>query len=360
MIRLKNWIKIEEEYKYNLLYNENIFYFLLNKKDIFDNDINDIYYKKIIKNNKIKWKLTINLNSLLNNSDIYTINLLEQEIKQNNNIIDEIDWRMLSYNVNAINILSKYIDKIDWSVLSCNYNALLILKYNFDKIDWINLGHNKNAIFIISDDLENLTWDIIYSKLKYLKKKYSKNTFNNFSKTYNFDKKIFISSFSKSDNKYVLKLLEENPKEIDWKQLSQNPYGINIIEKNFDKIYFPELCGNPKAIHLIMKHFEKFDIDFIKKNNYSYNYNYQYRLHWVRLCKNPEAINFLEKHPDKLSLIPLYQNPAIFEYDYEKMANKISIFKEELIQKAMHPNRIKNLLDNNISNNDLEYILDNL
>ena len=38
---------------------------------------------------------------------------------------------------------------------------------------------------------------------------------------------------------------------------------------------------------------------------------------------------------------------SMLAYDYEKMKNNISIFKEELIQKAMHPNRIKKLLDNN-------------
>lgn len=37
-----------------------------------------------------------------------------------------------------------------------------------------------------------------------------------------------------------------------------------------------------------------------------------------------------------------------------------TFIKKGVIQKAMHPNRIKKLLNNNISNYDLENILDNL
>ena len=46
-------------------------------------------------------------------------------------------------------------------------------------------------------------------------------------------------------------------------------------------------------------------------------------------------------------------NPNIFELDYEALKNRISIFKEELIAKALHPKRIEQWLENGIDIEDL-------
>jgi len=57
---------------------------------------------------------------------------------------------------------------------------------------------------------------------------------------------------------------------------------------------------------------------------------------------------------DKIVLMMLSRNPSIFELDYEAIKKQCSIFKEELIQIALHPSRIKKLLDHGICIGDLD------
>ena len=48
---------------------------------------------------------------------------------------DKINWKNLSLNINAVDILEKNINKIDWFKLSLNINAIRILENNLDKVD---------------------------------------------------------------------------------------------------------------------------------------------------------------------------------------------------------------------------------
>ena len=50
----------------------------------------------------------------------------------------------------------------------------------------------------------------------------------------------------------------------------------------------------------------------------------------------------------------LSENEEIFKLDYDFLKNKCNIFKKELIQKALHPSKIKKLLDTGINIEDLD------
>ena len=63
--------------------------------------------------------------------------------------IEKLDWKMLSVNANAIDLLEANKDKINWKYLSKNSNAIRLLETNLDKINWKNLSLNRNAIDIL-------------------------------------------------------------------------------------------------------------------------------------------------------------------------------------------------------------------
>ena len=65
----------------------------------------------------------------------------------------------------------------------------------------------------------------------------------------------------------------------------------------------------------------------------------------VNLSANSSAISLLEENKDKIFWIYFSKNPAIFELDYEALKKRCAIFKEELIQKVMHPSRIQYYLN---------------
>jgi hypothetical protein len=51
----------------------------------------------------------------------------------------------------------------------------------------------------------------------------------------------------------------------------------------------------------------------------------------------------------------LVRVPSMLDYDYEKIKTRCNIYKEELIQKTMHPSRIqKYLFDIGISIDELD------
>ena len=67
--------------------------------------------------------------------------------------IDKLNWDRLSYNINAIDLLTEYNlegkDKINWSILSYNINAIHLLEKNIEKINWRYLSENPNAIHLL-------------------------------------------------------------------------------------------------------------------------------------------------------------------------------------------------------------------
>ena len=88
-----------------------------------------------------------------------------------------------------------------------------------------------------------------------------------------------------------------------WDGLSSNPNAIHLLEKNQDKINWSELSGNLEAIHL------------------------------------------LEQNQDKISWYNLSDNKEIFVIDYQVLKQRIEPFKEELIAKCFHPDRLVRYLE---------------
>ncbi len=121
--------------------------------------------------------------------------------------------------------------------------------------------------------------------------------------------------------------------KINWTILSSNINAINILEQNLDKVDWYELSKNINAIHILEKNLNK-----IKWNVLSYNIN---------------AVPILENNLDYINWTLLSKNTNIFELDYNYLKERTGIYKEELIQKALHPNRLLYWLDNGLSIDDL-------
>ena len=324
IMKLKKWIKIIDEFVWVLPFNTNCLYYILNntqylKKDtisLIDN-ASKSYHQYVYG----YWEEIIDWSQICSRTDKYSINLLK-------NNIDKIDWYHLSGNLNpnAINILKDNIDKVYWDKLSSNPSAISILSENMDKIDYLFISYNKNAIFLLTDNNNNivdLTWTEIYNKLDILYIKY------------NINKQKFIESFSFSDNKYVLHLLDENPNEINWNVLCEDDNGnaTYIIKKYIDIVPFECLCKNKFMIDYITEHIDKYCNGDIGHDE----------IYWNNLSCNPSAISLLEKNQDKISYNLFYINPEIFEYDYDVIKERIDIYKKELFGRVLNPLRLMNI-----------------
>ena len=124
--------------------------------------------------------------------------------------------------------------------------------------------------------------------------------------------------------------VEENIDKINWVKLSFNPNAIYILEKNLDKIDWWALSGNPNAICILEKNIDKID--------------------WFSLTAyNNNGFKILQNYPDKISWQVIYWDNLsfdhpIFEIDYKYLEERCNIYKEELMQKALHPKRIEKYL----------------
>ena len=196
------------------------------------------------------------------------------------------------------------------------------------------------------------------------------------------NKKIF-HGFSSNRNAipFLEKFLEENPEKLDWIRwdwLSRNENASPILEKHVDKIdwYQLSMSRSPWAFSLIEKHFELvkdlLNWDYFSANPLAISLLEQNRdkIDWYGLCFNshPRAIGLFAQHPEKLtrwdyfsskqniSLLilsnleqvdwkSLTSNPNIFKVEEDFLKKRTDLFREELMQKALHPRRIAPLLD---------------
>jgi len=107
--------------------------------------------------------------------------------------------------------------------------------------------------------------------------------------------------------------------------MSKNINAIHLLEKNQDKIDWEHLSSNPNAIDLLNQNLD--------------------RINWENLSSNPNAIDILEKNKEKIDWKQFSKNPSIFELDYNALKERCNIYKEELMQKVMHPSRIQKYLN---------------
>ena len=233
--------------------------------------------------------------------------------------LDDLDWKGLSGNPNAIDLLKANPKKIDWDSLSENPNAIELLKDNPKKINWENLSGNPNAIKLLKANSEEIDWDrlsgnpnaieLLNAKPEKIIWKQLSGNPNAIELLINNPEEIKWYYLSKNPNAIELiknKINEENEmsedelydlddsQKISWKLLSQNPNAIELLKDNPTKIYGELLSQNlnPEAIELLKKYPEKID--------------------WFWLSQNPNAIELLKAHPKKIYWNRLSKNPAIF------------------------------------------------
>ena len=118
--------------------------------------------------------------------------------------------------------------------------------------------------------------------------------------------------------------------------LHSTPYKLlNWIQK--DKLNYDNLSLNHKALHLLEQNTDK--------------------INWKKLSQNPNAIHLLEQNPDKIDWYILSYNTAIFEIDYNALYKRIEPFKEQLIARCFHPDRLVRYLEKyNYDIGDEEYL----
>ena len=125
-------------------------------------------------------------------------------------------------------------------------------------------------------------------------------------------------------------LLCLNKNAIDWNRLSKNTSAIKLLTANKNKINWEHLSSNKNAIKLLNENQDKID--------------------WVQLSSNENAMELLKEHYldgyynidwDKLS-----SNPSIFTYDYKKIKDDFKDLGEEILVKALHPDRLFKLMNN--------------
>ena len=207
-----------------------------------------------------------------------------------------IIMEQLSIYSNDMEILKQNFEKIHWDKLSTNKNAIEILKANPEKIDWVNLSRNPNAIELLKMHPENINW------------------------------------YNLSSNPNAIELLKENPEKIEWKILSGNPNAIELLKENPEKIKWSMVCTIQK----------KEAIDLIRNNLEKKHYNY---LDWCALSCNPFAIELLKENPKRIHWDELSLNPAIFQYNYQEMKINNEKLMNEVIEMALNPIRINDLMD---------------
>ena len=81
------------------------------------------------------------------------------------------------------------------------------------------------------------------------------------------------------------------------------------------------------------------------------------KINWNYLSGNPNAIHLLQQKQYKINWSRLSINPAIFEISYHALKERCNLYKEELIQKTLHPSRIQKYLDMGISIEELDNII---
>jgi hypothetical protein len=195
---------------------------------------------------------------------------------------EKLDWKKLSLNPNAIELLKANLTKIDWESLSSNPNseAIELLKANPSKISWGILSANPAAIDLLKANNNEINWEMLSANPSDGAIELLKNKINEENE---------MSEDDYNDLGYY--------NRINWANLSSNtnPEAIELLKKNKRKISWGELSANSSAIKLL------------KENPTKIKWN------WLSENPNPEAIELLKANPKKIDWKELSGNPAIFD-----------------------------------------------
>jgi hypothetical protein len=195
---------------------------------------------------------------------------------------EKLDWKKLSLNPNAIELLKANLTKIDWESLSSNPNseAIELLKANPSKISWGILSANPAAIDLLKANNNEINWEMLSANpsdgaIELLKNKIneenemSEDDYNDLG-CYN---RINWANLSSNTNPEAIELLKKKRRKISWGKLSANSSAIKLLKETPTKIKWNWLSENP----------------------------------------NPEAIELLKANPKKIDWKELSGNPAIFD-----------------------------------------------
>ena len=308
------------------------------------------------------------IKNLCANTNVIAIEILKDICKTNPSVIELLDWKELSKNPIAIEILKLEENRkhIEWYELAGNSAAYdLLLQEKETKpvnFHWGNFSANSKGYSLIADRaLEEANMDVD-QLLDPQKLDWAKVSSNRSSKVLNYLKenhldKIDYGRLSGNPNPIAIEMLRVKIEEekrltrrelnarnykdkIDWFLLSGNYAAINLLKENRDKIRYDYLGANEKAISLIRERIiieknlrenaeyarQKKVEKLIKKGKTSteadtlvprtkhflYGNNI---LNWVLINTNRKAINILKENQDKIHLDYLLKNPSIFESD---------------------------------------------
>ena len=286
--------------------------------NVFKENINSS--PKSIKN-KMKSKMTLNK---LPDDLLYIIvdkyeSLFPTKYVLRNWIPDcKLNYKILSLNPKAIELLKANPRKIYWTNLSKNPNALELLKENPKNIDWFYLSSNTKAIELLrnkvneENELDKYYLEDLDSSEKISWHSLSKNP-NAIEILKANPKKI--DWFTLSANPNAIEILKANPEKIDWFTLSANPNAIEILKANPEKIDWVELSGNPNAIELLKANTQKIDWKMLSANWNAIKLlrENKHKIRWSLLSANHNAIELLEENQDKIDWDELSGNPSIFQ-----------------------------------------------
>jgi hypothetical protein len=309
--------------------------------------------KKWVELNRLHWwKLVLQKNAVpfiekhfdILNKDVFTRHHYEQ----------------LSKNPFAVELLRKNPDKIVWMEFVCNPNGMHVIEENLDVCfqslnahGIIQLLSHPNFIHIIPKHTDKIIDKLICRNCLPIIARKESMVYMDLLDKYMLKYPDKIHDFQ--NGSYFWDDLVKNPCAIhiieryldklslsSWQSLASNPNAIPFIEDNLHKFTqqgWRNLCENPNAIPLLKQHIDKID--------------------WFTLCNNRNAHLILEEQPGKIKCYSFidYENFStdlpIFEYDYDVIQERCNIYKEELMQIALHPSRIESYLQQGIRVEDL-------
>ena len=202
------------------------------------------------------------------------------------------------------------LDKLDWKKLSANPKAIDLLLKNRCKIKWVNFVKNPHprAVDLIEEN-------ICYVDDFRLEKK------GNYGSQY-------LNSLCENTNPRIMEFIEKFLETktltgLQWSNLTRNPSAISILEKEIKKgndndnvnwLLFPQ---NPNSDILIKKYPEKVV-------QWNFSRQIKQRANIIKLkstYEDPEYIKTLEKNKNTIDYNNLSDKPFIFEYNLIKIYN---------------------------------------
>ena len=263
-----------------------------------------------------------------------------------------INYKYLSQNENAMELLMNNQDKIDWDGLSANLSATELLYANQEKISIHRLVDNPHplAIKLLSENVECIRdWNALLRNPAAVSI-WRQNADIAMLDGYHIPEHYLTSElpspwynmgYSDPRDKFIdLFISKMDPDGFDFDALCDKDESTRInsryyywTSRTIDRITRKRACEillnrNPKILKILEEVI------------------YPEQLHWGLLSTNPAAIEFLEKHKESrydncVCWNTIWANPAIFEeeYDYEGMRQTPRVVEAELLAAVMHPDR---------------------